>query len=58
MDNINMTSKELVDFLKKNLKIKQSKCDHYHDLAYDGTYISTSIYLGDECITSISMEVE
>jgi hypothetical protein len=58
MENINMTHKELIDFLKINLRIKQSKCNHYHDLAYDGTYVSTCIYLGDECIASTNMEID
>lgn len=49
--------KELVEFLKKNLKIKQEKIERYHDMAPDGTYLSTRIYLGEEFIASVSMDI-
>lgn len=50
--------KELVKYLKDNLKIKQEVIDRYHDMAPDGTYLSTRIYLGEEFITSASMDIK
>ncbi len=49
--------KELIDYLKENLKIKTKTIDRYHDMAYDGTYEYTCVYLGDELITSERREV-
>lgn len=50
--------KELVKYLKDNLEIKQEVIEHYHDMAPDGSYLYTSIYLGKEFITSTSKEIQ
>ena len=43
-----MTQKELIEFLKNNLKIKISNDNRYCD---NGTYVTVSLMLGDEIIS-------
>lgn len=49
--------KELIKYLKDNLRIKQKIIEHFHDMGHDGSSMYTSIYIGDEFITSIRKEL-